>query len=381
MKMKKLITLFLAGVMTFSMAACGNSSETAQQEQDKAEEVQSETVETTESAAENVPETVTVETIYGNVEVPFAPERVSVLNGDALDTMVTLGLGENVVSVRSTNEYPAYLQEYYTSETIVALNLSTKNLPEGADPMEPYYSIDADLIIANVQEIDQEKYDVLSQIAPTVVLDYVSNHADGMYAGVKENAEIIASIWDKEAEVAELTAKYDTLYAELQSAAAGKTCVIAKGKADMNSIQVQANNNSLEEEGDEAIKDNERAGLLLNELGFQNLSNEAPEEVSMNATSSAVKEAGEDTAAISAVAKSITDWIESVNPDYLWVIDKSYSSLEEVQAAGFDYQYVTDLTVYEEGGFHFLAKEWTLARGGLTGMFTMLDQLASIILE
>lgn len=34
-----------------------------------------------------------------------------------------------------------------------------------------------------------------------------------------------------------------------------------------------------------------------------------------------------------------------------------------------------------EGGFHFLAKEWTLARGGLTGMFTMLDQLASIILN
>lgn len=380
MNMKKWITLLFAGVMTFGMTACGNSNETAQQEQNK-EEVQSEVVETTENIVENELETVTVKTVYGEVEVPFAPERVSVLNGDALDTMVTLGLGENVVSVRSTNEYPSYLQEYYESEAIVALNLSTKNLPEGTDPMEPYYSIDADLIIANVQEIDQEKYEVISQIAPTVVLDYVSNHEDGMYAGVKESAEIIASIWGKEAKVTELTAKYDALYTELQAAAAGKTCVIAKGKTDMNSIQVQANNNSLEKDGDEAIKDNERAGLLLNELGFQNLSNEAPEEVSMNATSSAVKEAGEDTEAISAVAKSITDWVESVNPDYLWVIDKSYSSLEEVQAAGFDYQYVTDLTVYAEGGFYFLAKEWTLARGGLTGMFTMLDQLAAIILE
>ena len=82
-----------------------------------------------------------------------------------------------------------------------------------------------------------------------------------------------------------------------------------------------------------------------------------------------------------AVAKSITDWIESADPDFLWVIDKTFVSLEDVRSAGFDYLYVTDLTVYAEGGFHFLAKEWTLARGGLTGMFTMLDQLADIILN
>ena len=146
----------------------------------------------------------------------------------------------------------------------------------------------------------------------------------------------------------------------------------------MNSVQVQANNNA---QGGEAFKDNERAGLLLNELGFVNLSNEAPEEVSMNATSKAVKEAGEDAEAVAAVAKSITDWIESADPDFLWVIDKTFVSLEDVRSAGFDYLYVTDLTVYAEGGFHFLAKEWTLARGGLTGMFTMLDQLADIILN
>lgn len=378
--MKKLLALLLAVVMVFGLVACGGETEpkddstvanTTEHDHDHDHDHENEN---------EAPSAVTVETVYGSVEVPYAPERVCVLNGDMLDIMVALGLGDSVTCVRTTNEYPAYLESYYTSETIIQLNTSTKNLPEGTDPMEPYYSIDADLIIASVQEIDQEKYDVLCQIAPTVVLDYVSNHADGMYAGVKANAKAIASIWGVEATVDELTASYDELYAQLQAAAEGKTCVIAKGKADMNSIQVQANNNDPAAD-DEAVKDNERAGLLLNELGFINLSNETPEEVSMNATSKAVKEAGEDTEAVAAVAKSITDWIESADPDYLWVIDKSYSSLEEVQAAGFDYLYVTDLTVYAEGGFHFLAKEWTLARGGLTGMFTMLDQLAGILLN
>lgn len=375
--MKKLLALLLAVVMVFGLVACGGTDTDNDQNGGTTAGTEAQTEAQTD-AQEETPTTVTVETAYGSVEVPYAPERVCVLNGDMLDIMVALGLGDSVTCVRTTNEYPAYLESYYTSETIIQLNTSTKNLPEGADPMEPYYSIDADLIIASVQEIDQEKYDVLCQIAPTVVLDYVSNHADGMYAGVKANAKAIASIWGAEATVDELTASYDELYAQLQAAAEGKTCVIAKGKADMNSIQVQANNNA---DGDEAIKDNERAGLLLNELGFINLSNETPEEVSMNATSKAVKEAGEDTEAVAAVAKSITDWIETADPDYLWVIDKSYSSLEEVQAAGFDYLYVTDLTVYAEGGFHFLAKEWTLARGGLTGMFTMLDQLAGILLN
>lgn len=374
--MKKLLALLLAVVMVFGLAACGS----ADADNDQTTAGTEAQVENQTDAQEETPSTVTVETVYGPVEIAYAPERVCVLNGDMLDIMVTLGLSDYVTCVRATNEYPAYLEEYYTSDTIIQLNTSTKNLPEGTDPMEPYYSIDADLIIASVQEIDQEKYDVLCQIAPTIVLDYVSNHADGMYAGVKANAKAIASIWGAEATVDELTASYDELYNQLQAAAEGKTCVIAKGKADMNSIQVQANNNDPAAD-DEAVKDNERAGLLLNELGFINLSNETPEEVSMNATSKAVKEAGEDAEAVAAVAKSITDWIESADPDYLWVIDKSYSSLEEVQAAGFDYLYVTDLTVYAEGGFHFLAKEWTLARGGLTGMFTMLDQLADILLN
>ena len=101
----------------------------------------------------------------------------------------------------------------------------------------------------------------------------------------------------------------------------------------------------------------------------------------MNATSAAVKAAGEDAEAVAAVAASITGWIESVNPDYLFVIDKSYASLEDVEAAGFQYAGVRDLTVFADGNMHFLAKEWTLARGGLTGMFTMLDQLAGIIIE
>lgn len=366
--LKKILALLLSTMMLAgAMVGCGSADNGGNP--DDGSSANNDVVET--------PSSVTVSTVYGDVEVPYDPDRVSVLNGDALDIMVTLGLADKVASVRSTNEYPAYLADYYTSDSIIQLNLSTKGLPEGADPMEPYYAIDADLIIANVQEIDQEKYDVISQIAPTVVLDYVSNHADGMYAGVKDNAMTIAKIFGMESKVSELTKSYDELYTKLEAACAGKTCVISKGKADMNSVQVQANNTSGESE---SIKDNERAGLLLNELGMTNLSNTAPEDVSMSATSAAVKAAGDDADAVKAVAKSITDWIESVDPDYLWVIDKSYSSLDEVKAAGFEYSYVTDLSVYKDGGFHFLAKEWTLARGGLTGMFTMLDQLADILL-
>lgn len=145
---------------------------------------------------------ITVNTAYGEVKVPSAPTRVCVLDLSVMDILDTLGLGENVVVLQWHKHYPAYLEEYYNSETIISLTGnnnghggSTEVTDEDADPYEMYYGIDADLIIGTTEKIDEDLYAILSQIAPTVVLTPALEASENLYDAVCENAETIASIW------------------------------------------------------------------------------------------------------------------------------------------------------------------------------------------
>ena len=338
-------------------------------------------------------DTVTVNTVYCDVEVPFAPERVCVLDMYTMDTLHTLDLSDNVVILLYNKKHPAYLADYYASETIISLNASTRDLEEGADPYEPYYSIDADLIIGTVDQANEELYnDVLSQIAPTVILPAYDQCETGMFDGVMANAATIAGIWGAEEELEAMTADRVTAYAQLKDICAGKTYLLGYGDIDINGIRLD--NEGKEERDDHESEEaasaektesssessnshhkksnSEAAEKFLAELGMVNITGDAPAEFIGDLAEGADHDAA---------AKSLMDWVESVNPDALLLTSRDYFSLEEVRAAGYDYLYLDSTTVYNNGGFQILGVEWSQCSGGLTGMLTMVDQVAEIFLK
>lgn len=171
---------------------------------------------------------------------------------------------------------PAYLEEYYNSDSIILLqreknknkgNDSAENeaTEETTDPYEMYYSIDADLIIGTTDTVDEELYAVLSQIAPTIVTGYAIDNTDGMYAGVKENARLIASIWGAEDKLDDITAEYDALYQQLDETLDGVMVVMLNSSLDTNRVEV-VSNDDIESSDDK--REAERSGRILLDLGM-----------------------------------------------------------------------------------------------------------------
>ena len=108
----------------------------------------------TANSVNETPSTITVEHAFGTTEVPYNPERVCVLDSNAMDFIHVLDLGDHVASAQSPKGIPAYLEEYYNSESIIVLermesssknkgNSDTESSEETVDPYEGYYTIDA----------------------------------------------------------------------------------------------------------------------------------------------------------------------------------------------------------------------------------------------
>jgi iron-siderophore transport system substrate-binding protein len=147
--------------------------------------------------------THTVETANGPVEVPDNPQRVVVLDTGELDTALTLGITP-VGSVHAIEEndflgyFPAGQQENIRDVgAITQPNLETVN------------ELNPDVIIGSNTR-DEERYDELSQIAPTVFAEDVGftwkenflMHADAL-GMAREAREIVADYEDHVTEVTE----------------------------------------------------------------------------------------------------------------------------------------------------------------------------------
>lgn len=339
------------------------------------------------------PSVITVSTAYGDVEIPYAPERICVLDMNTMDMIHTFNLGDKVASLVYNKKHTMYLADYYASETIVSLTVSGRNTEEGADPYEAYYSIDADLIIGDASAVDENAYAVLSQIAPTVILPSAEECGNGKYAGVMANAAVVASIWGLDEEMASISAEYDAKYAELEKVCAGKTYLIAGGDVEINSFRLATSEDGGRPKTSESSERSDSSGssektsssggsnkqanttdiiAFLTELGMVNITDTTPEDV----RATALAELDNDAA-----AKKMTEWIESAEPDGLFLTQRDYETYEDVLNAGYQYLYLDTLTVYKNGGFAILGTEWTQLSCGLTAMMTMVDQLAAAFLD
>ena len=314
--MKKLVSLLLAILMLLGMA--------------------------TAALAEAAPETVTITSLNAErepveLEVPYDPQRIAILDMPSLDILDRLGLGDRVVGSATTTL--EYLQAYVPGETIA--NLGTI---KEAD-LEAVMACEPDVIFIGGRL--SGSYDALSEIAPVVYLS--TDSETGVVESVRRNATTIASMFGLEAQVEDLMAGFDERIAALNAFAEGKTAIVG--------LVTSGSFNVLGSDG--------RCSIISVEIGFENL--------------------GDGDVTATHGNESSFELIVELDPDYMFVLDRDAAiATEGAQLAQeiVENELVMGTDVYANGNIVYLANPavWYTAEGGITALDIMLSDLESELL-
>lgn len=330
---KKLLTIVLSAMMAFSLAACsGKSDNNAGAAEEKAQ------------TEENTPETVTIKSlnadqVEADLEVPYDPQRIAILDMASLDILDALGVGDRVVGSASTSL--DYFQEYVTDENV--LNLGTI---KEAD-MEAVMESEPDVIFIGGRL--SSLYNELSEIAPVV---YLSTDTEaGVVESVKKNAETIASMFGLEDKVEELMADFDGRIEKLAAFAEGKNAIV--GLCTSGSFNVLGNDG--------------RCSIIGREIGFENVGVEADIDTSTHGNEASF------------------EYIVEKNPEYIFVMDRDAAiGTDGAQLAKdiVENELVKGTDAYKNGNIVYLAHPavWYTAEGGVTALDLMLQDLESDLL-
>lgn len=315
---KKVLTVILSATMALSASALAYAAEEESQE------------------------TVTISTLNGDqesveIEVPYDPQRVAILDMAVLYMMDNWGLDDKVVGMPKSSKID-YLMEYNENEDIV--NLRTLKEVD----MEALMACEPDIIFIGGRLSSQ--YDALSEIAPVVYTS--TDYEIGLLESVKNNAQTVASIFGMEDKAKEQTDAFDERVEKLAEAAEGKTAVIG--------LVTSANFNTL--------GDGSRCSLIGNEIGFENLAND------VDSTHG---------------NESSFELLVDLDPDYIFVLDRdSAINTEGAQLAQevMENELVQKTSAYQNDQIVYLTPTvWYLAEGGITATDVMLQDIENAILK
>ena len=347
--MKKLIATLLALVMVMGLVACGTEPAETTAPETTAPVAESAPVETT-VPEETKPETITIQALNGDkvmadIEVPYDPQRIAILDMPALDIIDALGVGDRIVgSAKVTIEY---LTQYNPddSEGKIANLGSVKT----AD-LEQVAACEPDIIFIGGRL--SSMYADLEAIAPVVYL--AVDYEKGVVESTKYNAQTIASIFGKEAEVDAMFDGFQPRIDALNAVLNGHNILLA-----------MYNNNAM------SIMDTQsQLNILAAELG--NNLGETVGEVD-KATH------GEDAS---------WETIVNLNPEYIFVLDRSTATGaadEGVLGARevIENDLIKELDVYKNGKIVYFidhANVWYTSTGGVQALDTMLADLEGALL-
>ena len=337
--MKKFLSLLLAFAMAFAMVACsqggGETSPTVESDSP---------VEASSTVSGETPESITITSLNGegaetDLEVPYDPQRIAILDMASLDILDALGVGDRVVGAASTSL--EYLQDYINDEIA---NLGTI---KEAD-LEAVMSCEPDVIFIGGRL--SSSYDALSAIAPVV---YLSTDTElGVVESVRKNANIIASMFGLEEEVDGLMADFDSRIAELAAFAEGKTAIV--GLVTSGGFNVLGNDG--------------RCSIIGREVGFENIGIDAEIDTSTHGNEASF------------------EFVVEKDPDYIFVMDRDAAiQTEGAQLAQeiVENELVMDTRAYEDGHIVYLANPavWYTAEGGITALDVMLSDLETELLQ
>ena len=328
--MKKIATLMTALVMAGCMMACGNAGNN---------------MENTESN-EAVFETVTIQALNANgesadVEVPYDPQRIAILDMPALDIVDVLDLGDRVVgSAKVTIEY---LTEYNPEDSEgKIMNLGTVKTAD----LEKVAACEPEVIFIGGRLASI--YEDLENIAPVVYL--AVDYEKGIVESTKSNAQTIASIFGKEAEAESLFKDFQPRIDALHEVLNGKNVLLSMYNANALGLMDTAS----------------QLNIIARELGANNLG----ETVGETEKSTHGEEASWET-------------IITLNPEYLFVLDRSTATgaadegvlgVREV----IENDLIKELDVYQNGNIVYFvehANVWYTSTGGVQALDTMLSDL------
>jgi iron complex transport system substrate-binding protein len=328
--MKKLTAIILGLTMALSLAACAT-----------------ETIE----SAENKTETVTIQALNANkeltdIEVPYDPQRIAILDMPALDIVDALGLGDRIVgSAQVTIEY---LTDYNPDDSDgKTMNLGTVKTAD----LEKVAACEPDIIFIGGRL--SSVYAELEAIAPVVYL--AVDYEKGIVESTRQNAKTIASIFGLEERVDAMFDGFQPRIDALNAVLNGHDILLA-----------MYNNNAM------SIMDTQsQLNILAAELGGNNLGETIGE------TEKATH--GEDAS---------WETIINLNPEYIFVLDRSTATgaadegilgAQEV----IENELIRELDCYKEGKIIYLirhANVWYTSTGGVQALDTMLSDLEEALL-
>lgn len=338
--MKKITYAALAAAMAVSFAACGASNDAISSSTKDVSDSSS----TVSSSENETPQTVTVKTLNANketveVEVPYDPQRVAILDMASMDILDALGVGERIVGSASTSL--EYLQTYVTDENVA--NLGTI---KEAD-LEAVMACEPDVIFIGGRLASS--YDALSEIAPVV---YVAvDNKLGVVESVRANAENIAEIFGLQDKVEQLMSDFDARIDTLAQFTQGKNAIV--GMTTSGSFNVLGNDG--------------RCSIIGKEIGFENVGVDANIDTSTHGNEASF------------------EYIVQKNPDYLFVMDRDAAIATEGAKLAkeiIENELVMGTDAYKNGNIVYLEHPsvWYTAEGGITALDLMLSDLEAYLL-
>ena len=197
---KKLLLMALMAVMAVGLIACGTDK--SDNESTK-EEKTSVTMTSLDSSKNEI-----------ELEVPYNPKRIAILDLASLDIIDELGVGDRVVGMASTSI--DYLEKYSNDASIKNLGTIKEADLEAVMECEP------DIIFIGGRL--SKSYDALSEIAPVVYLATDTN--EGLVNSVSKNAKTIASIFGMEDKVDSLMSDFGARIDAIKKISSGKTALV-----------------------------------------------------------------------------------------------------------------------------------------------------------
>lgn len=365
MRKKHLFALVFTMVVSLGLTACGtgqtsNSSTTPSSESTQNQESVpqddsgnqenqiSETANSTSPEADQESQTldtVTITSLNGNremfeLEVPYNPERIAILDMASMDILDNLGVGDRIVGSASTSL--DYLQQYVTNDNVA--NLGTI---KEAD-LEAVMACEPDIIFIGGRL--SKSYDDLSEIAPVVYL--ATDTEKGVVESVGANARTIASIFGLEDQVDDKIAGFGDRIAALRSFAEGKNAIV--GLVTSGGLNVLGNDG--------------RCSVIGREIGFENIGVDANIDTSTHGNEASF------------------EFIVEKNPQYLFIMDRDAAIQSEGAKLAqeiVENELVMGTDVYKNGNIIYLAHPavWYTAEGGITALDLMLQDLETELLD
>lgn len=332
--MKKLTAIVLTLALTAVIfAGCGTTETPAAQDNDNLPETNISTEEVGTEDLAQASGTIEVTHSLGTTEVPLAPEKVVVMDFGMLDTLQMLGVTPELAV--PANNLPSYLSAYEDT----ALNIG--GLKEY--DLEAIHGFTPDLIILGARQYDN--YEAFAEIAPTLPMS--ADNADYLTSSLK-NIRLIGEIFQVEDEVEQALEAFDSKLTTLQEFAQGE---------NTDTLILLTNEGNLSVYGAGS-----RFGIIHDDFLFPT---------------------ADDTIETSTHGQEINyEYLSKVNPDYLFVIDRTAAIGGEIKAnETLDNDIVGATNAAQNNNIVLLNPDvWYLSGGGLQSLTLMIDEVSDAVL-